>query len=73
LDYTVCVNLAAPPRNGQANKELVQYMRAVLEVKNHQISFVSGGKSREKVVGIDKGIYTDDKIVELINREFGNS
>lgn len=32
-DEAVNINIAAPPRDGEANEELIQYLSGVLEIK----------------------------------------
>jgi len=44
------IRLSAPPRNGAANKELCKFLSKVLRVANTQVSFIGGGKSRNKTV-----------------------
>jgi len=46
----VGVALAAPPRDGEANEELLSFMTQVLVVKKKQMELVSGSKSRDKVL-----------------------
>ena len=62
------ISLAAPPRDGEANAELLDLMRGVLGVKKSDLSLAAGGKSRDKcvVVAASAGL-TFDKIEELIN------
>lgn len=48
------VRLAAPPREGQANTELIDLVAKCLCVKKHQLELVSGEKSREKIIKFQK-------------------
>jgi len=44
------LRLAAPPKNGAANKELCKFLSKVLGVASTQVSCIAGGKSRNKIV-----------------------
>ncbi|KAJ3334143.1 hypothetical protein HDU76_008605 [Blyttiomyces sp. JEL0837] len=50
----VGVALSAPPREGEANTELVRFMAEVLGLRKSDVTFVSGMKSRDKVVSIER-------------------
>jgi uncharacterized protein YggU (UPF0235/DUF167 family) len=47
------VNIAAEPRNGEANDELLEYLQHVLQVKKSQLSLDKGNKSRNKIVRVE--------------------
>ncbi len=47
------VQIAAPPRDGEANDEVIEYMSSVLGMKRRQVSLHSGHKARNKVVLVD--------------------
>lgn len=47
------VQIAAPPRDGEANEEVIEYMSSVLGMKRRQVSLHSGHKARNKVVLVD--------------------
>ncbi|KXS11454.1 YggU-like protein, partial [Gonapodya prolifera JEL478] len=49
FDAVMECSLAAPPRDGEANEELLALISEHLECKKHQLSLVSGHKSRDKV------------------------
>ncbi|CAG8474218.1 1396_t:CDS:2 [Ambispora leptoticha] len=53
-DY-IGVQIAAPPRDGEANKEIVSFLAQVFQTRKTDISIMSGMKSREKVVRVDGG------------------
>lgn len=44
------LRLHAPPRDGQANKEVVRFIRQLLSLSSEQVEFLSGEKSREKTL-----------------------
>jgi uncharacterized protein (TIGR00251 family) len=55
-DEEIAIQIAAPPRDGEANTELRSYISQVLGVKESQVGFLSGQKSRNKflvVQGLD--------------------
>jgi uncharacterized protein (TIGR00251 family) len=58
-DGTIKVRLTAPPVDGKANQSLIQLLADVIGIRTSQIEFVSGRKSRDKLVriyGIDPGV-----------------
>ena len=42
-----------PPVEGAANKAVVEFLAERLGLKRHQVTLVSGGKGREKVVAVE--------------------
>ncbi|MDD4857357.1 MAG: DUF167 domain-containing protein [Candidatus Krumholzibacteria bacterium] len=44
------IKVAAPPRAGEANEELVRFLAKRLSVPRREIELVSGGKSRTKTL-----------------------
>ncbi|ORX89436.1 hypothetical protein K493DRAFT_318668 [Basidiobolus meristosporus CBS 931.73] len=60
----VGVQISAPPREGEANRGVVEFVAEVLKVRKSNITIVSGLKSREKVVSIE-GV-TADEVIERI-------
>lgn len=44
------IHLTAPPVEGEANKECVRYLAAVLQVAKSDLELVQGHKSRRKTV-----------------------
>ncbi len=46
------VRLAAPPRDGEANTELLSFMSQVLGVAKSNLTLVKGGKSRAKLLHV---------------------
>uniref|UniRef100_A0A914X2D7 Uncharacterized protein n=1 Tax=Plectus sambesii TaxID=2011161 RepID=A0A914X2D7_9BILA len=49
----VSVAIAAPPRDGEANQELIEFIASVLGLKKGQVSFDAGARSRSKIIVID--------------------
>ena len=52
LEAQVGVQLAAPPRDGQANKELLQFAVETFGARKADVALVSGAASRNKVVSV---------------------
>ncbi|KAK9110451.1 hypothetical protein Sjap_018511 [Stephania japonica] len=52
-DEAVGVQIDAPPKDGEANAALLDYMSSVLGVKRRQVSLGSGSKSRDKVLLVE--------------------
>lgn len=50
---SVEVEIAAPPTEGQANEELVDFMAQILSLKKRQVSLERGAKSRSKILVIE--------------------
>lgn len=63
------VQISAPPTDGEANAELLKYLSKVLGVRKSDISLDKGGKSRNKVVLISKGITTPTIVLESLKKE----
>ena len=49
----VHVRVAAPPREGEANAKLVEFIADVIGVRPRKIAVVQGHKSREKTLSIE--------------------
>ncbi|VDL71633.1 unnamed protein product [Nippostrongylus brasiliensis] len=62
-DDEVGVAIAAPPRDGEANEELIDYMRSVLGLKKSELSLDKGGKSRTKTLLITSSRISTDEIL----------
>eukprot|EP00897_Mesotaenium_endlicherianum_P006345 jgi/Mesen1/5739/ME000029S05052 len=52
-EETVGVQIDAPPRDGEANSALLEFIAEVLGVKKRQVSLSVGSKSRSKVVLVE--------------------
>lgn len=52
-DDSLGVQIDAPPKDGEANAALLDYLSSVLGVKKRQLSLRSGSKSRDKVVIVE--------------------
>eukprot|EP01125_Pyxidicula_operculata_P007371 TRINITY_DN2509_c0_g1_i2.p1 TRINITY_DN2509_c0_g1~~TRINITY_DN2509_c0_g1_i2.p1 ORF type:complete len:110 (+),score=11.70 TRINITY_DN2509_c0_g1_i2:54-383(+) len=56
-DEAVSVQIAAAPKDGEANEELVSFFSDLLSLKKRQVVLEKGGKSRTKLITIaDKDV-----------------
>ena len=58
------LRIAAPPVEGQANKECIRFLSDILGIRKKQVVIVGGSKSKNKTIAIE-GIRKKD-IVALI-------
>ncbi len=58
------ITLQAPPIDGRANRDCVEYLAKLLGVKRSAVSIVKGEKSRDKVIEIS-GLAQDDVNTKL--------
>ena len=65
------LRLNAPPRDGEANKELVRFFKKFLNCANSQLTLVTGLKSRHKVIEL-KGIERVE-VMKRVKEEIGTS
>jgi uncharacterized protein (TIGR00251 family) len=49
---TLKVGLAAPPLDGRANKELIEYFSALFHVAQFSVDVISGLQSRNKILRV---------------------
>lgn len=49
-DETVKIAISAPPEKGKANKELVKFLNKEFGVEKYNISIISGGVTKNKLV-----------------------
>ena len=61
------IKIAAPPDKGKANKQLVEYLSEILEIKKDHVTVVQGYTSHNKLVCID-GL-TRPEINERLSRK----
>ena len=68
------VSVKAPPKDGQANDGIKEYMAQVLSMKKRDISLVKGDKSSEKVLLIEEpnGL-TPAAIIEILKESMNDS
>ena len=51
-DGTVKIRLTAPPVEGKANKELIEFLAQVLDVPKSRLEIVAGETGRDKLVSV---------------------
>jgi uncharacterized protein (TIGR00251 family) len=52
-DGVLRVKVAAPPDRGKANRELIDYLSGILDIKKSSLHLLKGHISRNKVIAID--------------------
>lgn len=52
-DEGVRVNIGAPPKEGEANKELVEFLAGALGVRKTDVSLDKGSKSKSKIIVVE--------------------
>jgi uncharacterized protein (TIGR00251 family) len=57
------VKVSAPPEDGKANREIIEFMAGMLGIRKKDIEIVKGEKSREKTLLI--GNISLDKFIEI--------
>eukprot|EP01102_Stenamoeba_stenopodia_P014751 TRINITY_DN4941_c0_g1_i1.p1 TRINITY_DN4941_c0_g1~~TRINITY_DN4941_c0_g1_i1.p1 ORF type:complete len:138 (-),score=29.77 TRINITY_DN4941_c0_g1_i1:158-571(-) len=61
------IQIAAPPREGEANEELVSYVADVLGLKKREVVLQTGSKSRNKILVVE-GL-SIERVNELLQAE----
>ncbi|EYU34884.1 hypothetical protein ABFS82_08G096500 [Erythranthe guttata] len=69
-DDALGVQIDAPPKDGEANAALIDFISSVIGVKRRQVSLGSGSKSRDKVVIIEE--VTLQTVFDALNRALLN-
>ncbi|KAI6242878.1 hypothetical protein M3Y99_00196900 [Aphelenchoides fujianensis] len=64
----VNVSLAAPPRDGQANQELIDFMSDSLGLRKAELDFDRGARSRTKILLITSDRFNEDDIRSKIQQ-----
>lgn len=59
------VKIAAPPVEGKANKRLIEFLCARLEVSKSRISIIKGETSRNKIIVVE-GLDGDEVMKRLL-------
>lgn len=60
------VNIAAPPKEGEANEELLSFLGELLGVKKSSLDLDRGGKSRSKLVVLTESGYTAEEVYNIL-------
>lgn len=61
------IRIAAPPVEGKANRELIEYLSEVLDIPKSNITIVRGETGRDKVVAI-RGLTKEEVEQRLADR-----
>ena len=61
------MKLTAPPLEGRANDECVEFLAALLDVKKARITIINGHKSRKKTVFV-AGLHVGDLLAVVPER-----
>jgi uncharacterized protein len=64
IDEMIGVSIQAPPREGEANSALVDYMATVLKKKRREVMLVKGAKSRNKTLKVE----TNESAAEIYEK-----
>jgi len=62
------INIAAPPKEGEANDELISFLSDVLALKKSSLDVDRGGKSRRKLVVLSDSGYTVEEVYNVIQQ-----
>ncbi|GBN09422.1 UPF0235 protein C15orf40 [Araneus ventricosus] len=62
-EESVGIQIAAPPVDGEANKELIRYLSEVLQLRKSELSLEKGSRSKEKTVIISGSSVTADDVL----------
>lgn len=68
-EQCVGIQISAPPKEGEANEELVSYLATLLGVKKSAVTLERGSKSRQKTVSIEAPHLTVEKVVDAFQKE----
>jgi uncharacterized protein (TIGR00251 family) len=63
------IKVAAAPKRGKANEELIDYLSGILKISKSRIEVIKGGTSREKTVRV-MGLKRQD-IIKLTEEKNG--
>lgn len=70
-DGTVKIRLTSPPVDGKANKALIKFLSAILDVKPSQLEIVAGYTGRNKLIVINDTTakYVDEQILKSLSKK----
>ncbi|XP_033097023.1 UPF0235 protein C15orf40 homolog [Anneissia japonica] len=68
----VGIQVAAPPKEGEANTELVSFIAKVLGLRKGSVLLERGSKSRLKVIRLESDSLTVARVMELLTAESNN-
>ena len=69
-DGTIKIRLTAPPVDGKANKNLIEYLAEVLNISESQIEIVAGQTNKKKLLSIIgmNVVDVNQKILQVIKK-----
>ena len=67
------IQISAPPKEGEANEELVSYLATLLGVKKSAVTLERGSKSRQKTVSIEASNLTVEQVMDSLQKEIVDS
>jgi hypothetical protein len=53
LNDVLRIKIAAPPEKGKANKELIDYLSHLLDIRKDRLDIVKGHTSKNKLISVD--------------------
>ncbi|XP_013389378.1 UPF0235 protein C15orf40 homolog [Lingula anatina] len=63
----ICVQIAAPPVDGEANVELTKYIAKLLQIRKSDVSLDKGAKSRNKSLALSaSSALTKDEVLATL-------
>ena len=66
-------DVAADAQNGQANEELIDYIKRILKIPSSHIELVRGHKQRDKVIRIQSDLMTSlDEVFARFHEEISS-
>ena len=65
----VGVQIAAPPKDGEANEALVQYLASVLGIRKSSVTLNKGSKSRQKTVKLHATGLTVEIVKQMLEKD----
>ena len=66
---SVEVELAARPKDGEANLQLIEYFSDILHIRKKEIQLISGDKGRDKTLLVNPGAVTCDNVKQFFDIE----
>jgi uncharacterized protein (TIGR00251 family) len=63
-DGKLKIKIKAPPRDGEANEAIIEFLSVILKISKKQIHLISGETSRQKVVLVE---LAPDKVLTLLS------
>lgn len=65
-EEAIGINIAAPPKEGEANEELLSFLGDLLSLKKNSLDLDRGGKSRNKLVVLTESGYSAEEVYQIL-------